>query len=104
MKLNSQVPAGLKRFAETFILIAMMISFDLIFDKNLINDPDFGNHPFWYKLLMVVLMTEGYFFILYINGAASEVILILSGFGYKKKTEKEDEQFNTVRCIKIWEH
>lgn len=97
MKPFSNAPALLKRFAEVVALIAfysvVVSKIDLYYTK----DPAFGDLPFWYKNVYLVVANHHKVIIMFIAFGAQEVCMIGCGIGFKAKTEKEPEQHNTVR-------
>ena len=63
--------------------------------------PEFHEHPFWYKLVYMLIAANSKVYYLFSRFVDHEACLIATGISFKAKDEKTAEEYNSIRCMDI---
>ena len=71
------------------------------FRPEVLGQEDLSHEPFWYRALWAWMSQKPKEYILLLAFTAMECNSIASGFGYRAKTDREPEDYNTIRTVRL---
>ena len=89
------------RNVHSFTCFAVFYYLTIIADPMAVTTTEFAEHPFWFKLVYMVLAGNCKLYQLTTRFVAQEANLIATGISFKAKDEKVPEEYNSIRCIDI---
>jgi len=101
MKAFSNFIPAFKRLFQFLLIIGISVTLSAHFSYELLNEQEFKDASMLYKILLVTACGQGKTFQLFVAFIGMEMNCIASGYGYKARTEKEPENFNTIRSVEM---
>ena len=92
--------AAFRRLIEFFLFMGGFLVFAANFTTEMILTPSHKHDPIWVKNYYVFGFMHVKMFMMFVGFASQEATLIASGQSYRAKSEKEPEEFNSLRTLK----
>ena len=99
MRKFSNFLSALRRLVEFFMFIVGFLFICAQFKEEDILVDTYKSEPFWKKNILLIGALHRKMFMMFVGFASQEACLIASGISYRPKTEKEPEEFNSLRTL-----
>ena len=94
---------ALTRVFESISCIILMVITSILFRQDYMYDPTFADKAFPIKVIYLIGCNYVTVWRLLFAFGMIEANLIANGISYRAKTEKEPEEFNSIRHVKMWD-
>ena len=101
MRPFSNVFSAVQRHIHSLICFAVFYNLSLLAEPLGMTGPEFYEHPFWYKLVYMLIASNRSSYYLFSRFVSQEGGLIATGISFKAKDEKTAEEYNSIRCMDI---
>ena len=101
MRPYSNIFPAVRRQIESIICFSVFYSLSFIAEPLDMVKPEFLAHPFWYKVVFLVLAANCKINLLFSRFVYHEAGLIATGISYRARGEKTTEEYNSIRCMDI---
>ena len=101
MRPFANVVPAIRRHLEHLMCCFVFYSLGAMAPLDEMTKPDFLDTQFWHKVIFMVIAANSRIYFLFARFVYHEAALIASGISYRAKTDKNHEEFNSIRSMDL---